>query len=114
MKSVKSTLLATPLALTIFLGGCTQTGSIDLAAFITQVQQAVTTACGVAKIIVPTAKTIADLLAGGDPIVKTVEGMVDLIVASVCPDTPQGKLRAPRAPKAPSNVKIEIITIPGQ
>lgn len=111
---MRKLLLSSTLSLGVLLGGCTQTGTFDLANFISQVQQAVTTACGAAKIIVPTAKTIADLLAGDNPVVKTVEGMVDLIVGTVCPDTPQGRLRAPRAPKAPSGVKIEIITIPGQ
>ena len=111
---MRNILFAIPLSLGLLLGGCTSTGTIDLAAFIAQVQQAVTTACGAARIIIPTAKTIADLLAGDNPAVKTVEGMVDLIVATVCPDTPQGRLRAPRAPKAPSGVKIETIQIPGQ
>lgn len=114
MYAIRNTAVAGALSVGILLGGCSQTGTIDLAAFISQVQQAVTTACGAARIIVPTAKTIADLLAGDNPAVKTVEGMVDLIVATVCPDTPQGKLRAPRAPKAPSNVRIDAIQIPGQ
>lgn len=108
----RSIILAAPLSIVLLLGGCTGTAP-DLVGFITAVQQAVATACGAAKIIIPTAKTIADLIASGNDAVKTVEGVVDIIVATVCPDTPQGKLRGARAPKIP-NVKIETITIPGQ
>lgn len=112
--NIRNTLFSSVIAVPLLLGGCSQTGTIDLAAFISQVQQAVTTACGAAKIIIPTAKTIADLLAGGDPVVKTVEGMVDLIVATICPSTPAGQAALRKGVGLPRNVSIEIIKIPGQ
>lgn len=111
--SLRRIVLAAPVSLALLLGGCTGTAP-DLAGFITAVQQAVATACGAARVIIPTAKTIADLLAGDNPAIKTVEGMVDLIVATVCPNTAEGRLRTPRAPKVPVSVNIEIIKIPGQ
>lgn len=108
--SYRSIILAAPVSLAILLGGCTGTAP-DLAGFITAVQQAVTTACGAARIIIPTAKTIADILASGDATVKTVEGIVDVIVAAVCPESTHAKAKP--TSKLPG-ISIEIIKIPGQ
>ncbi len=76
-------LISTSLAGALLLGSC---ASVDVVAFITAVQQNVATAC----LIVPTAQTIADIIAAGNPALATVEAVAAAICAAVKPKGTEG------------------------
>ena len=75
------------------LAGCSTLGSggapVDLAGFIAQVQATTSAVCA----FLPTAETVAGIIATGNPIVTTAGAVANAICAAVAP-AKAGKLRA--------------------
>jgi hypothetical protein len=101
---MKKILAASALAGTLLLGSCTSTGQVDMskvASVISQVQQAVATACAVVGQVVPDAAAIVALLGTGNAAVQTVAGLAGAIEAAACPaSAPARLLGDPAAPAA--------------
>jgi hypothetical protein len=90
---MKKILLAAAAAWAVSLGGCTTTGTFDLATFVSQVQSTTNAVCA----FIPTAETVANIVATGNPIVATADAVANAICDAVRPKT-TGRLRAPGPP----------------
>ena len=82
-------LIGTSLAAVMSFGGCATTSSTDIAATIAQVQQIAVQICA----FIPTAATVAGILATGNPAVATASAAAAAICAAVTPAKAAGKLR---------------------
>ncbi len=67
--------IAAALAAAITIGGCASGGGSS----VSSIQQAAVIACG----FLPTAKTVADILAAGNALVSTVDAVASAICAAV-------------------------------
>jgi hypothetical protein len=74
----------------VSLAGCATLGvtPVDISSFVTQVQAITSTACS----FLPTAETVASILATGNPIVATANAVANAICAAVAPAKTAGKL----------------------
>lgn len=83
-------------ALAASLSGCASVGGISPTAgsFIDQVRAATSAACA----FLPTAETVANILATGNPLVSTASTIADAICNAVKPKLVSGKLRRATAP----------------
>lgn len=73
---MKKLLLAAALSTSIALGGCASGGSTGN---VSSIQQAAVLACG----FLPTAQTVADILAAGNSLISTVSAVAQAICAAV-------------------------------
>jgi hypothetical protein len=69
-------MLAAPVAVALSLGGC---AGVDTATVISQVQQAAVLACG----FLPTAATVANILAAGNPALQVASAVATAICTAV-------------------------------
>ena len=92
MNIFRSSILAGSVALS--LAGCSTLGTggapLDLTSFIAQVQATSSAVCS----FLPTAETVASIIATGNPIVTTANAVANAICAAVAPAKAAGKLRA--------------------
>ena len=72
-------MLAVPVAAALSLSGCAGITAATTATIISQVQQATVLACG----FLPTASTIANILAAGNPAVQAVSAVATAICTAV-------------------------------
>jgi hypothetical protein len=109
---MRKLLLAGACAGFISLGGCTTTGQFDLTTFITQVQGATSQLCA----FIPTAETVATILAAGDPLVATAGAVADAICKAFGPAPPKASLSARRLAAAPVTIVVngKVIEIHGK
>lgn len=85
-------LMAIPLAAALTFGGCATTGTnIDI---IAAVQAATVQACK----FLPTAQTVADIFAAGNPLLVTASAVAVAICAAVSPQALAAKKRGGAAP----------------
>jgi hypothetical protein len=83
---MRKLLLASSVALATSLGGCATTGgggAFNLNSFIANVQADTNLVCA----FIPTAETVANIFATGDPIVTTATAVANAICAAVAPKT---------------------------
>jgi hypothetical protein len=105
-------LAASALAGTLLLGSCTSSGQVDMTKVgqvISEVQQAVATACSVVGQVVPDAAAIVALLGTGNAALQTVAGIAGAIEAAACPSSAPTKLLSD--PAAPSAVVVNGVQV---
>jgi hypothetical protein len=84
-------LFTIPLIAGLSLGGCATTSTpFDLNSFIAQVQTDTNAVCA----FIPTAETVANIVATGNPIVATAGAVANAICAAVAPPKTAGRLGA--------------------
>jgi predicted small secreted protein len=105
---MKRTILAAAVAGSLALGGCATTGGtpINVQSFIEQVQAAASVACG----FLPTAETVAQIIATGNPIVTTAGDVANAICKAVTvpPSTPPAVAARLRAAGPPTVAGVVI------
>lgn len=87
MKALKSLLLAGALAGTLALGGCATNGAGGSSISLASVQNAAVAACG----FLPTAATVANLIASNNAAIATAESIASAVCAAVAPSKQAGK-----------------------
>ena len=92
MNIIRAAILSTTLA----MGGCATMGGtpVDLTSFVAQVQATTSAVCS----FLPTAETVASIIATGNPIVTTAGAVASAICAAVAPAKVAGKLKRATAP----------------
>ncbi len=98
-------IIVAALATSMLLAGCNTTGTIDLAALIAKVQETVSTVCAVGHLVVPTAQTIAEIYAKGDPNLQTAEQIAAALEAALCSQTP----KATRGGPTVAGVQVKVL-----